>query len=243
MEILVLQHIACEPPGAYEEVLLEQGAGIHRVELDQGHAIPDWRDFDGIIAMGGPMSANDDVALSWLKEEKAIIAEAVRAGVPYWGVCLGGQLLAASLGARVYRGPRPEVGLLPVYLTGEAMGDRVFGGAPRELLTLQWHNDTFELPTGGVLLASSPLFPAQAFRWGACAYGLQFHLEVSAEMANEWASVPAYASDLERVLGPGSLPRLIERLDQSAGMLNAEGRKMFRRWLELVSAWKGEGAR
>ena len=194
MEILVLQHIACEPPGAYEEVLLEQEAGIHRVELDQGHPIPDWRGFDGIMAMGGPMSANDDVALSWLKEEKAVIAEAVRAGVPYWGVCLGGQLLAASLGARVYRGPKPEVGLLPVYLTGEAMGD-------------------------------------------------QFHLEVSAEMAREWAGVPAYASDLERVLGPGSLPRLVERLDQSAGMLNAEGRKMFRRWLELISAWKGEGAR
>ena len=243
MEILVLQHITCEPPGAYEEILLEQGARIHRVELDEGNAIPDWRNFDGIIAMGGPMSVNDDIILPWLKEEKGVIAEAVRAGIPYWGVCLGGQLLAASLGGKVYRGPQSEVGLLPVYLTEEAMGDHVFRGVPRELLTLQWHNDTFELPSGGMLLASSPLYPAQAFRWGGCAYGLQFHLEISAEMAREWATVPAYSSDLERVLGPGSLPRLIEQLDQSAEMLNTQGRKMFRRWLELVRTGKKQEGR
>lgn len=242
MDILVLQHIACEPPGAYEEILLEQGTKIHRIELDEGDAIPEWRYFDGIIAMGGPMSVNDDVVLPWLKQEREVIGEAVRAGVPYWGVCLGGQLLAASLGAKVYRGPQPEVGLLPVYLTEKAMEDPVFRGVSRELPTLQWHNDTFELPSAGVLLASSPLYPAQAFRWGRCAYGLQFHLEVSATMAREWAKVPAYASDLERVLGPGSLPRLIERLDDSAEMLNAQGKSIFRRWLELIGAAKRKEA-
>ena len=106
MRTLILQHIACEPPGVFEDVLDERGAELHRVELDEGEPLPDWRGFDAIVAMGGPMSATDDAELPWLGDEKTLIGEAVRAGVPFWGVCLGVQLLAASLGARVYPGPR-----------------------------------------------------------------------------------------------------------------------------------------
>ncbi|MGB9486203.1 MAG: type 1 glutamine amidotransferase, partial [Terriglobia bacterium] len=116
MGILVLQHISCEPPGIYEDILVEKGASIHRVEIDEGQQLPDWRGSDAIIAMGGPMSVNDDVTLPWLSAEKRWVREAVLAGHPYWGVCLGVQLLAASLGARVYAGVRPEVGIMPVYL-------------------------------------------------------------------------------------------------------------------------------
>ena len=142
MRVLVLQHIACEPPGVYEELLVEGGAAIHRVELDEGEPLPDWRGFDAIVAMGGPMSVNDDSELPWLTGEKRAIADAVRAGIPFFGACLGVQLLAASLGARVYAGPEPEVGLLPVKLTDEAAGDPVFGPLPPEFVTLQWHGDT-----------------------------------------------------------------------------------------------------
>ncbi|MGZ4202404.1 MAG: type 1 glutamine amidotransferase, partial [Thermoleophilaceae bacterium] len=122
LRVLVLQHIACEPPGAYEDVLRERGAELHRVELDEGEPLPDWRGHDAIVAMGGPMSANDDAELPWLASEKALIREAVSAGTPFLGVCLGAQLLAASLGARVYAGPA-EVGVLPVALTEEGVRD------------------------------------------------------------------------------------------------------------------------
>jgi GMP synthase (glutamine-hydrolysing) len=108
VKILVLQHIACEPPGVYEDVLLEAGATIHRVELDEGEALPDWREFAAIVAMGGPMSVNDEDEQPWLGAEKALIADAVRAGVPFFGACLGVQLLAASLGGEVGPGPAPE---------------------------------------------------------------------------------------------------------------------------------------
>ena len=202
MRVLVLQHIACEPPGVYEDVLRERGAELVRVELDEGDPIPDG-EFDAIVAMGGPMSVNDEASLPWLAGEKRFVAEAVRAGTPYWGVCLGVQLLAASLGARVYPGQEPEVGLLPVELTEDARADPVFGGAPDRLVTLQWHGDTFDLPDGAVRLAGSLAYPNQAFRY-ANAYGVQFHLEVSTEMAREWADVPEYAASLERVLGPGA---------------------------------------
>jgi GMP synthase (glutamine-hydrolysing) len=232
MRVLVLQHIECEPPGVYEDVMVERGIEIERVELDRGEPLPPWRDFDAVVAMGGPMSVNDDAELPWLTGEKSAIAEAVRAGVPFWGVCLGVQLLAAGLGARLYSGPEPEVGLLTVTLSEEALADPVFAGLPREVLTLQWHGDTFDLPDGAVALAGSTECPNQAFRWGERAYGVQFHLEVSTEMAKEWATVPAYESSLESVKGPGALPRLIGDLDQVAEDLRSRGRALFQRWLD-----------
>jgi GMP synthase-like glutamine amidotransferase len=231
MQVLVLQHIACEPPGVYEDVLDEHGATIHRVELDEGDPLPDWREFDALVAMGGPMGALDDDEHPWLTDEKNLIADAVRSGLPFWGVCLGVQLLAASLGARVYPGPAPEVGVLPVLLTEEALADPVFAGTPRELLSLQWHGDTFDLPEGATRLAGSPAYSNQAFRVGADAYGVQFHLEVSPELAREWADVPAYAESLERVLGPGALDRLIGELEARADGLLSHGRRLFERWL------------
>jgi len=235
VRVLVLQHIACEPPGVYEDVLRERGAEIHRVELDEGEPVPAWEGFDAIVAMGGPMSVNDEADHPWLREEKQLIAEAVRADTPYWGACLGVQLLAASLGARVYAGPVPEVGLLPVTLTDEGCADPVMGSLPRSVVTLQWHGDTFDLPDGAVLLASSPVYPAQAFSYRN-AYGVQFHLEVSRAMAEEWRRVPEYGAYADRVLGPGSLPGLIGEFAAREAEMRDHGRTMFTAWMDATVA-------
>jgi GMP synthase-like glutamine amidotransferase len=235
VKTLVLQHIACEPPGVFQDVLLERGAELHRVELDEGEPLPDWREFDVIVAMGGPMSANDDADLPWLTGEKRLIADAVRAGTPYWGVCLGVQLLAASLGARVYPGPAPEVGLLPVTLTSEGHDDPVFGGVSEELVTLQWHGDTFDLPDGAVRLARSPAYENQAFRYDH-AYGVQFHLEISPAMAREWAEVPEYVASLERTLGAEAAPAFLAAIEESADEMRTVGRGLFERWLDRVAS-------
>ncbi len=232
MRTLVLQHIACEPPGYYEDVLLGRGAVIHRVEVDEGDPLPDWREFALIVAMGGPMSVNDEDEFPWLVHEKRLISDAVHAGTPFWGACLGVQLLAASLGGRVHPGPEPEVGLLPVTLTAEALADPVFAGLPRELLTLQWHGDTFELPPGAVLLAGSAAYPNQAFRYGERAYGVQFHLEVTPAMAEEWAQVPEYGEYLDRTLGPGAFPVLLDSLERNNQLLGDSARRIFSQWLE-----------
>jgi GMP synthase (glutamine-hydrolysing) len=230
VDVLVLQHIACEPPGVYEDVLRERGATLHRVEVDAGEELPDWREFSAIVAMGGPMSANDDADLPWLREEKAFIAEAVRASFPFWGVCLGVQLLAASLGARVYAGAEPEVGVLPVELTEEGRRDPVFAALPPSLPALQWHGDTFDLPAGAVRLAGSPAYPNQAFRFDH-AYGVQFHLEVSSGMAREWMDVPEYANALERTIGGATL---LHAVDESAAEMLEHGRALFGRWLDFI---------
>ena len=220
----------------FEDVLRDRGIALHRVELDEGEPLPDWREFDAIVAMGGPMSANDDAELPWLIEEKRAIGEAVRAGTPFWGVCLGVQLLAASLGARVYPGPEPEVGLLPVELTEDGRRDPVFGDVDTELVTLQWHGDTFDLPTGAVRLAGSQAYANQAFRFER-AYGLQFHLEVSPEMARQWAEVPEYVASLERTLGAERAPAFLASISENADEMRGAGRSLFERWLDRVAAY------
>jgi GMP synthase (glutamine-hydrolysing) len=233
VNVLVLQHIACEPPGVYEDVLRERGAEIVRVELDEGDPLPDWREFEAIIAMGGPMGVYEVDAHPWLRGEIDAIGEAVRAGRPFWGACLGVQLLAAALGARVYAGDAPEVGVLEVRLTEAGRADPVVGGLPPSFPSLQWHGDTFDLPAGAVRLLESDAYANQAFRWGARAYGVQFHLEVDAAMGDEWASVPEYAAYANRVLGPGGSDAVLAGLAREMPTMQALARDMFTRWLEL----------
>ena len=231
--VLVLQHIACEPPGVYEDVLLEHDALIERVELDEGELLTGLEGIDAIVAMGGPMSVNDEVEHPWLGPEKRLIADAVRAGIPFFGACLGVQLLASSLGAEVSAGETPEVGVLPVYATEAGLSDPVFSGLAWPRPTLQWHGDTFALPDGATLLATSPAYPHQAFRVGDRAYGVQFHLEVTDDMAAEWARVPEYVAAAERSLGPGGLERLLDAFRASAEEMRADARTLFARWVRL----------
>jgi GMP synthase-like glutamine amidotransferase len=236
MRVLVLQHIACEPPGVFEDVLRERGAELVRVELDEGERPPPLASVDAVVAMGGPMSVNDERDHPWLGEEKRLIAEAVRGGVPFFGACLGVQLLASSLGASVYAGHTPEVGVLPVYATEATATDPVFSRLHWPRLTLQWHGDTFELPNGATLLATSPAYSQQAFRVGDVAYGVQFHLEVTDEMADDWAQVPEYVAAAERSLGPGGLDRLLADFRGEADAMRSDARQLFGGWMDLWAA-------
>ena len=231
--ILVLQHADCEPPGAYEDELRDRAVPFDRVLLDESGELPDWRRYAAIVVMGGAMGAHDDDLHPWLGPEKRLIAEAVAAGTPYWGVCLGAQLLAAALGARVAPGPRAELGVLAVELTEAAREDAVFGDAPASFLTLQWHGDTFELPSGAVQLARSAAYEQQAFALGR-AYALQFHLEVTSELAREWMEIPAYVEELEALAGAGTPARLLEQVRDAEPESVGLARALFARWLERI---------
>lgn len=234
MDILVLQHIACEPPAEYGTVLTARGHTLHTVEVDEGEPLPDWRDFGAIVAMGGPMGAYEDDAYPWLVAEKQLIGDAVRAGLPYFGACLGVQLLAAALGARVYPGAAPEVGILDVMRTEDGGSDPVASILPERFKTLQWHGDTFDLPEGAVSLFSSPAYPNQGFRFGEVAYGVQFHLEVDAALADEWSRIPAYKTAAENVLGPGGLDQLLSGVADNADRMLPHARTLIDAWLDHV---------
>ena len=236
MKLVVVQHLFCESPGAYDTELDRRGVEREVVEIDTGDPLPDWSEFDGIIAMGGPMSVNDEADHPWLVEEKRWVAEAVRAGKPFFGACLGVQLLASALGAPVYPLAEAEVGLLPVIRTQEGVVDAVIGGLAEPLVTMQWHGDTFDLPEGAVLLASSPAAPNQAFRFGDAAYGIQFHLEVTPEMAEQWAGVPEYSAALTATLGEEGgkafLADAVERHDELGG----QAQLLIGAWLDLIDS-------
>jgi GMP synthase-like glutamine amidotransferase len=236
--ILVLQHAGCEPPGAYEDELLARRIPFVRVLLDEDDELPDWRPYAGIVVMGGAMGTYDEHSHPWLGPEKRLIAEAVRAGRPYWGVCLGAQLLAASLGAGVAPGPQPELGVMPVELLAAAGDDPVFACAPRTFLTLQWHGDTYELPPEAVHLARSELYEQQAFVVDR-AYALQFHLEVTSALATEWMQIPAYVEELEQLAGAGTPAALLEEVKAAEPDSVTLARELFSRWLLDVVAVSG----
>lgn len=218
----------------FGDVLRERAIETETAKLDEGDPVPAPGSFDLLIAMGGPMSVNDEGELAWLRDEKRLIREAVTAGQPYWGVCLGAQLLSSALGARVYPGDAPEVGVMPVRLTGDAADDPVFAQAPSDLLTFQWHGDTFDLPERATLLAGSSVCPHQAFRVGN-AYGLQFHLEVSCAMADEWGAIPEYEAYVERLHGPGGLDRVLGDFRRAHDGLTTTARALFEAFLDRVA--------
>jgi GMP synthase (glutamine-hydrolysing) len=181
MRALVVQHVPFEGPAMIDAALRAAGAEISVVRTDLGQRLPDAGDVDVLVVMGGPMAALDDAAHPHLADERALLRSCVEADVPVLGVCLGAQLLAAALGARVFPGPFPEIGPGTVTLTDAGAADPVLaagaGPATATVPVLHWHGDTFDLPSGARLLASSPAYEHQAFRLGQ-AYGLQFHVEM-----------------------------------------------------------------
>ena len=184
---LVIQHVAFEGPGSIALALADAGADLTLLRVDHGDVIPPpaaVADVAGLVVMGGPMGVADD--LPWLADERALLREAVGAGRPVLGVCLGAQQLAAALGAPVTPGAAPEYGVREVHLTAAANHDPVFGPAPTPLPCVHWHGDTFGLPEGAVRLAGNHAYENQAFRVGDHAYGLQFHVEVTAALVGHW---------------------------------------------------------
>ncbi|MCE9623888.1 MAG: type 1 glutamine amidotransferase, partial [Deltaproteobacteria bacterium] len=185
-KIWVFQHVPYEGLGTFEKVLRELEVELRFIsswkeDLRALH-VSESPDCDGVIVMGGPMSANDGHELPFIREELRLIEETLKAQRPFLGVCLGSQLLAKALGMRVYRGEKKEIGWYPLWMRPEAKGDPLLGEFPRRFEMFQWHGETFELAAGSVLLASSQLFLHQAFRYGTKAYGLQFHAEMTPEM-------------------------------------------------------------
>src|SRR5215831_16667897 len=229
---LVVQHIRCEPPGVFTDVLARHQIAIETAELDEGDSLPDWRDVDLVVVMGGPLGVYDEAEHPWLAGEKRWIAAAVRAGVPYLGVCLGAQLLAASLGAPVYTGDVPEVGVLPVAAAAAARSDPVLGALGEQFPALQWHGDTFGIPAGAVHLARSQAYPQQAFRFGETAYAVQFHIEVTGEMLADWRHVPAYQKSAEAALGSSGFEILAAGFAAARASMARSASLMFAGWLD-----------
>ena len=170
--MIVIQHEPGEGPGTLSPFLRR----ARLVRTFAGDPVPrDPGEAGAVIVLGGGMGAYEQDRFPHLREELALLRECVQRQVPVLGICLGSQLLAAALGARVAASGRKEIGIHRVQLD---VREPLFAGLDDSFAAFHWHGDAFELPRGAVPLASSAMTPHQAFRFGACFYGIQFHLEV-----------------------------------------------------------------
>lgn len=219
---LVVQHAEPEEPYAIGDALTGAGVELDVCRVFAGEEPPvDLAEIDALVVMGGPMSAAGDDRFPTRQAELGLLADALARGRPALGVCLGAQLLAAAGGGRVYRGDAgPEIGWGPVTLGPAAATDALLRDLPVTTEALHWHGDTFDLPDGAVHLASSDRYPNQAFRLGASAWGLQFHVEVDARALDAYleafaaharkhgvdpAQIEARAGECLAALGPWRL--------------------------------------
>jgi GMP synthase-like glutamine amidotransferase len=179
MEVALLQHVAEEPGGIIEEIVSSRGIPLRRVKLYETNELPPLES-SHLVILGGPMSVLDEGEYPYLQQEKELIRDRVTHGSPVLGICLGAQLIASAGGAPITP-CEPELGWSHVFQTGEI----AFPGLPGRFRVFQMHGETFGLPAGASLLVAGARVPYQAFLWGS-ALGLQFHLELTGDMADEW---------------------------------------------------------
>ncbi|MCX6627552.1 MAG: gamma-glutamyl-gamma-aminobutyrate hydrolase family protein [Candidatus Solibacter sp.] len=228
LRVLAFRHVPFEGLGLIEPALRARYITVDYADLYQALApLPDVAAYHALVFLGGPMSVNQDLA--FLRREMEFIREAVARRQPILGICLGAQLIARALGATVRRNSTREIGWYGLHFTQAAGNDRLFHGLSPETV-FHWHGETFDLPPGADLLASSDLCRNQAFRIGDAVYALQFHLEVTPEMIADWCAQDANGGDvreLEVVIDPSfNAPRLAE--------LSAQ---VFGRWGEMLRSW------
>jgi len=231
--VLIFQHIWCETPGIFLELLREQSLPVETVKLFEGDRPPeDLSRFSGLLVMGGPMSVNDEADYPWLKTEDRLLKEALALDFPTLGICLGSQLIAKAAGGTVRQGPRKEIGWYPVRLTAAARCDRLFRESPETIEVFQWHGEYFDTPPGAVSLASSELYSCQAFSIGQNVYGLLFHLEVTGQMVKKWMGT--FKEELDSVKEYIRPEAIFERLPQRIDELNRHARRLFARFCESL---------
>jgi GMP synthase-like glutamine amidotransferase len=185
--ILILKHVSIEGPGLIGALLAEGGEKVKVVDLEKGERLPDsLKGVDGVVVLGGPMNVYEEDKYPFLCDEDKFIKKVILKEIPYLGICLGAQLLAKAAYAHIGKSPVKEIGWHKVNLTEKGRGDRLFDGLACGLEVFQWHEDTFGVPLGGILLAKGERCHNQAIKVGRCAYGLQFHLEVDGDMISDW---------------------------------------------------------
>lgn len=209
MIVHYLQHVPFEGLGSIENWVQIKAHEVRRTRLFAGDALPDLNQIDLLIILGGPMNIYETDKFPFLTEEKRLVEKAIEREKRVLGICLGAQIIADVLGAKVFRGEREEIGWFPVEAAPKAESDALGKVLPSSFVTFHWHGDTFDLPAGAKHLASSAAYRNQAFSYGDKVLGAQFHLEATSQsvrlmIENEGEDLPTgqYAQTAEQILSP-----------------------------------------
>ena len=231
-KIYVLQHHPVENLGSIADALEGAALAWQYIQVATGQPVPaSMKGAGGLIVMGGPVGVYQTERYPWLRDEMRLIEDAMKQNLPVLGVCLGAQILAAALGAKVDRNPNgKEIGWHPIRLHDSARDDRLMRGLPPTFTTFHWHGDIFEVPPGAVSLASSDKTPCQAFRHGDKTYAFQFHFEVTSESVAAMAQ--AFAKDLVRQNIPAE--QLISKTSEFLPQLENIADTVFSRWASPI---------
>jgi GMP synthase (glutamine-hydrolysing) len=231
-KIYVLQHHPVENLGNIADALEGAALAWQYVHVNDGQPVPaSMKGAGGLIIMGGPMGVYQTDRYPWLRDEMRLIEDAMKLNLPVLGICLGAQILAAALGAKVDRNPAgKEIGWHPIRLSDSAKDDRLMRGLPTTMTPFHWHGDIFDLPPGAASLASSEKTPCQAFRHGDKVYGFQFHFEVTRDGVAAMAA--AFAKELVRENIPAD--RMIAQAAEFISPLEKISDTVFSRWAAPV---------
>ncbi len=224
---LAIRHVPFEDLGAFEPALSRRGYAIRYAEA--GEPLLDERQEDIVFVLGGPISANDEARYPFLKAELALIERRLKRGAATVGICLGAQLLARALGARVYPGNATEIGLFPIQLTPKGR-DSCLSPFARDPLVMHWHGDTFDLPRGAAQLASTEITANQAFAFGPNTIGLQFHPEIQPARFERW--LVGHAHELEH--GGVDVCALRTAMLKNGPALEEKATRMLDIWLDQL---------
>jgi len=194
MTVLILKNTPGEGPGTIEDFLARHNIRYSIIDLSS-EEIPATDDFDVLVILGGPMSANDTDKIPYIKKEIELVRAFSGKGKKVLGICLGAQIMARAFGAKVYPGPEKEIGWYDIDIDDSGGTDQLMemlakdpetGKYLKSIKVFQWHGETFDIPEGAVRIAKSRLYPNQAFRYGEKAYAFQFHIEVREETIYAW---------------------------------------------------------
>lgn len=235
--LLVFQHVAHEILGTLDPVLRNSGFRIKYVNFERHPDItPGLGGYDGLIVLGGPMNVDEVERYPNLAREVHSIQSAVRSGMPVLGICLGSQLIAKALGARVYKNEEKEIGWYDLSPTEAGGRDPLMSHFSGTEKIFQWHGDTFAIPHGAVHLAASAACAHQAFRFGHNVYGLQFHLEVDEPMIHRWLKAPVNQRELESLHGVIDPAAIARETPQFIARSHVLGKAVFGDFIRLFQS-------
>ena len=219
---LILEHEESEGPGIFQHVLYERGRFFKRIKLFTGESIPDAKNIEGVLVMGGPMNVYEESAYPFLAEENHFLKYCLGNGIPVLGICLGAQLIAKAAGAKIRKAFAKELGWYEVRLTAAGLRDPLLEGCAKTFPVFQFHEDTFDIPPDAVHIIEAPVCPHQGFRMGNTVYGLQFHFEATREMIVDWVADQAE-----------NKAKILKDTEQNIASCHRYGKEFFAKFLSL----------